>query len=532
MNASRSMALMIMMGVSHSAYSASDQLGLKSLIDRQKNQPVASTSSGKVAGFVTGNGVSAFLGIPFAQPPKGDLRFAAPVPIEPWRGVRPATQFGFSCPQGKDPAELASLLPQDEDCLTLNIWTPKADAQKRPVIVYLHGGGFLSGGTGDPTYDGAVFSKRGDLVFASINYRVQAFGFLYLDEFGEQFKGSGANGIRDQLLGLRWLKANLARFGGDPENITIMGESAGSISGVTLLSLPQAKGLFQKAITESGSSNVLRTKEQAALLTKQFFQLAGITDIAGLRKLTPAQFGEINKKQKALIGVFAARMYAPVVDGAVIPREPLTAIQEGAAAGIPLLNGVNRDEFSYYIQYFPALRTTPLRQFFMGTPQLQGKLQGREAEILAFYQQNNPPEGKIAAIPAFVTDLVFFVPHVRLSEAQSHHAPVWMYRFEWPSQVHAYLGACHAIELAFVFKTFDSPLTGEIVGPTPPMGLSDMMQDAWIAFARTGNPNHKGMPAWPTYDAQRRATMIFNAESKVMEDPNREARQLFTGISF
>ncbi len=502
------------------------------MIDREKNKPIIVTSSGKVAGFLTGNGVSAFLGIPFAQPPKGDLRFAAPVPIEPWHGIRPATKFGFSCPQGKDPAEPASLLPQDEDCLTLNVWTPKADDQKRPVIVYIHGGGFLNGGTGDPTYDGAIFSKRGNLVFASINYRVHAFGFLYLDEFGEQFKGSGANGLRDQLLGLRWLKANVAKFGGDPENITLMGESAGSISGITLMSLPQAKGLFQKAIAESGSSNILRTKEQAALLTQQFLQLAGIKDVAGLRKLTTAQFGEINKKLAALVGVFSARMYAPVVDGEVIPRDPLTAIQEGAAAGIPLLNGVNRDEFSYWIQYFPVLRTTPLRPFIMGTPQLHGKLQGREEDIFALYQKTNPPDAKIAAVPAFITDLMFFVPHVRVSEAQAKHAKVWMYRFDWPSQVHDYLGACHAIELAFVFKTFDSPLAAEIDGSTPPMGLSDMMQDAWISFARTGNPNHKGMPAWPTYDAQRRATMIFNTESKVIEDPNHEVRQLFSGISF
>lgn len=499
--------------------------------DQQKIPSVVTTSSGKVAGFQTDNGVTAFLGIPFAQPPKGELRFAPPVPVQPWSGVRPATNFGFSCPQGKDISEPASLLAQDEDCLTLNIWTPGADTKKRPVIIYIHGGGFLNGGTGDPTYNGAIFSKRGDLVFASINYRVQALGFLYLEEFGEQFKGSGSNGIRDQILGLHWLKENIAKFGGDPENITIMGESAGSISVITLISLPQTKGLFQKAIAESGSSNILRTKEQAALLTRQYLQLAGAQNVADLRKLSPAQLCELNAKQKELIGIFASRMYAPVIDGEVIPKDPLIAIQGGAAAGIPLLNGVNHDEFSYYIQYFPSIRTTPLSQFFLGTPQVQESLQGREQDILAFYQKQNPPGSKISAIPAFVTDLLFFVPHVRVSEAQANHAKVWMYSFEWPSQVQDYLGACHAIELAFVFKTFESPLADEIVGRHPPMRLSDIMQDAWIAFARNGNPNHRGMPTWPTYDAQRRATMIFNTECKVAEDPNPRARQLFKGIS-
>ena len=520
MNVHRLLALVSMMCVASSTYSA------------QENQPIVATASGKVAGVQTENGVQAFLGIPFAQPPKGDLRFAPPVPVEPWSGVRQAIKFGFSCPQGKDASEPASLLPQDEDCLTLNIWTPKADSKKRPVIIFIHGGGFLNGGTGDPTYNGAVFSKRGDLVFASVNYRFQALGFLYLDEFGEQFKGSGSNGIRDQLLGLRWLKSNIAKFGGDPENITIMGESAGSISVITLMSLPQAKGLFQKAIAESGSSNVLRTKEQAALLTKQFVQVAGVKNVADLRKLTPEQIGEINGKVAALIGIFASRMYAPVIDGEVIPRDPLAAIQEGAAAGIPLLNGVNHDEFAYYIQYYPIIRTVPLGQFIAGTPQIQGKFLGREADILAFYQKNNPPSAKIAAIPAFVTDLLFFVPHVRVSEAQSKHAKVWMYRFDWPSRAQDYFGACHAIELAFVFKTFDSPFANEIVGPNPPMGLSDIMQDAWISFACTGNPDHKGMPKWPTYDTGRRATMLFNTECKVMDDPQPELRQLFRGIAF
>jgi carboxylesterase type B/predicted amidohydrolase YtcJ len=463
-------------------------------------KPIVTTTSGKVEGLQTKNGVLAFLGIPFAQPPKGGLRFAAPVEVTPWEGVRDATKSAPSAPQPLDDYEPSSKFVQDEDCLGLDIWTPAVDGRKRPVIVYVHGGGYLNGGSNDPVYNGANISKRGDIVFASINYRVSMLGFLYLEDFGAEYKGSGSNGIRDQILALRWLKNNIARFGGDPENITIMGESAGGESVFVLMGLPEAKGLFQKAISESAPLNSFRTREEAAEITKQFMKKANVTDIAGLRKLKPAEIIDAQSRLGSDIGVLGERMCMPVIDGTVIPKDPFAAIQDGAAAGIALLNGTNHDEYCYWIDSYPALQSKPLSQFFAETPWATKDLGDRKQEVLDFYTKRNPTPGpdksSISSTIAFITDQQFLTSHLKASEAQAKHAKVWMYRFDWKSQVpnKEFLNACHAIEVPFVLNTFSSELADEIVGPNPPMGLSDAMQGAWISFARTGDPNHKGLP--------------------------------------
>ena len=504
----------------------------------QGDKPVVATASGKVEGIQTKNGVLAFLGIPFAQPPKGDLRFAPPVEVVPWEGVRDAAHAGPSAPQPLDDFEPSSKFVQDEDCLSLDIWTPGADGRKRPVIVYIHGGAYVGGGSNDPEYDGANISKRGDIVFASINYRLGMLGFLDLEDIGAEFQGSGSNGIRDQVMALRWLKNNIARFGGDPDNITIMGESAGGQSVFVLMGLPQAKGLFQKAISESGPLNSFRTKEEAADLTKQFMKRANVTDIAGLRKLKPAEIIDAQVRLASDVGALAPRMCAPVIDRTVIPKDPLAAIQDGAAAGIALLNGTVHDEYCYWIGYFPWLQTKPLSQFLAENPWGARNLGDRKQEVVDFYSKRNPTPGPDkssgSSAVAFVTDEQFLISHIKASEAQAKHAKVWMYRFDWKSQVpnKEYLNACHGIELPFVLNTFTRELADEIVGPNPPMALSDTMQDAWISFARTGDPNHKGLPEWPAYEPAHRATMIFDTKSKAVEDPDPEIRQLFKDIPF
>ena len=502
----------------------------------QADKPIVATQSGKVEGIQTKNGVLAFLGIPFAQAPKGDLRFAPPVEVVPWEGVRDATHAGTSAPQMLDDLEPSSKFAQDEDCLNLDIWTPGLDGKKRPVIVYIHGGAFIGGGSNDPVYDGANISKRGDIVFASINYRIGMLGFLYLEDFGAEFKGSGSNGIRDQVMALRWIKNNIARFGGDPENITIMGESAGAQSVFALIGLPQAKGLFQKGIAESGTINAFRTKEEAAALTKQFMRIANVTDVAGLRKLKPAEVIDAQVRLASEVGPMASRMCAPVVDGTVIPKDLLAAIQDGAAAGISLLNGTVHDEYCYWIGYYPVLKTKPLSQFLAENTWVARNLGDQKQGVLDFYKKKYPMPGpdksSVSSSVAFVTDLQFLMQHIRVSEAQEKHAKVWMYRFDWKSQVpnKEYLNACHAIEVPFVLNTFSSALADEIVGPNPPMALSEVVQDAWISFARTGDPNHKGLPEWPAYEPAHRATMIFDTKSKVVEDPDPEVRELFKDI--
>jgi len=525
-SANTCVAIMSILCLSHAACLAAGQA----------DKPIVATQSGKVEGIQTKNGVLAFLGIPFAQAPKGDLRFAPPVEVVPWEGVRDATHAGTSAPQMLDDLEPSSKFAQDEDCLNLDIWTPGLDGKKRPVIVYIHGGAFIGGGSNDPVYDGANISKRGDIVFASINYRIGMLGFLYLEDFGAEFKGSGSNGIRDQVMALRWIKNNIARFGGDPENITIMGESAGAQSVFALIGLPQAKGLFQKGIAESGTINAFRTKEEAAALTKQFMRIANVTDVAGLRKLKPAEVIDAQVRLASEVGPMASRMCAPVVDGTVIPKDLLAAIQDGAAAGISLLNGTVHDEYCYWIGYYPVLKTKPLSQFLAENTWVARNLGDQKQGVLDFYKKKYPMPGpdksSVSSSVAFVTDLQFLMQHIRVSEAQEKHAKVWMYRFDWKSQVpnKEYLNACHAIEVPFVLNTFSSALADEIVGPNPPMALSEVVQDAWISFARTGDPNHKGLPEWPAYEPAHRATMIFDTKSKVVEDPDPEVRELFKDI--
>ena len=501
-------------------------------------KPIVATASGKVEGIQTKNGVLAFLGIPFAQPPKGDLRFAPPVEVAPWEGVRDASKSGPAAPQPAAPLDPAAKFAQDEDCLNLDIWTPGIDGQKRPVIVYIHGGAFMLDRSGNPLYDGANISKRGDIVFASINYRLGALGFLYLDDFGAEYQGSGSNGIRDQILALRWVKNNAAKFGGDPENITVMGESAGAQSIFALMSLPQTKGLFRRAIAQSGPFNWFRSRDYAAQLTADFMEICknkfGVTDIAGLRKLKPQEIVEAQDDLLAKGNVLCPRFWMPVIDGTVIPKDPFTAIQDGAADGIALLHGTNRDEYCFWIQFKPSLQSEPLADFLSEIPWFGKNLGDRKQEVLDFYNKRNPTPGpEKSSIPssvAYATDDMFLVPHIKASEAQAKHAKVWMYRMDWKANLKSaeYLNACHGIELPFVFKTFDSGVG--LVGPNPPMALSDAMQDAWISFARTGDPNHKGLAEWPAYEPARRATMIFDTKSKMVEDPDSEVRQLFKDI--
>ena len=499
--------------------------------DRARRLVVASTTEGEVAGFQTERGMNAFLGIPYAEPPVGNLRFAPPKPVTDWTHVRPAYRFGPTCPQGRDEFEPASLLHQDEDCLSLNVWTPGIDAVKRPVVVYIHGGGFLLGGSADPLYNGEHLARRGDIVVATINYRVAGFGFLYLDGFGAEFAGSGNMGLLDQSAALTWIKNNIARFGGDPGNVTIMGESAGGASVMFQMISPRSKGLFHKAIAQSGAINIRRSPQQAAEFTRLFFEKAGATSVAGLRALSAERLVELQEELIADMGFEADLLFAPVADGVVVPADPEQAFADGAAAGIAFLNGTNADEYRYWQLYFPYFKYIPPSLVLSAAPAVKVKLGNRADAILEHYRGALPDPGWGDITFALVNDMMFRVPHLRVSDLQSRHAPVWMYRFNWRSKADDDLGACHAIELPFVFRNFDSPTSAQIVGENPPLALSDAMMDAWIAFIRTGTPSHAGMD-WPAYDGKRRATLIFDESIRVQDNPDQAAYDLYKGILY
>lgn len=485
------------------------------------------TSYGRIAGLRDSDGLLVFLGVPYARAPTGDLRFRPPNEPEPWNNIYPAFSFGPVAPQALDELEPASALFQDEDCLSLNIWTPGADDKLRPVLVFIHGGGFIQGASSDPDYDGAAFARSGDIVMVTINYRIGALGFLYLEPFGENYTGSGNLGLLDQIAALRWVQNNIRQFGGDPENLTIMGESAGSISATTLMAVPEARGLFKRVIAESGAPNLCHSPEFAENVTKRFMALAGVKEADDLRKLNASQILEVQEELMAEAGAEQDTLFAPVIDGKIIPQDPFDALAEGVAANISLLHGTTRDEARYWLLYQPTLNSSTPEEMLSYIPQARDSLGDRVDIVIDYYKKSYARPGNASL--AMATDMLFWLPHLRLSEAQSRYAKVWVYRFDWASPyLSGQLGAYHGLELPFVFHNYGSTETKMALGSNPPAGLNSL-QDSWIAFVRTGDPNIPGLPYWGCYNATTRATMIFDEKSWVMSDPNHEARMIYKG---
>ncbi len=491
---------------------------------------VANTTYGQVAGLRSDNGLNVFLGIPYAKAPEGDLRFEPPQDPLSWNGILPAFSFGPVCPQAQAAAFPPSYYPQSEDCLSLNIWTPGIDSKRRPVLVFIHGGAFIGGASADSTYNGSSLAHNGDIVVVTINYRLGALGFLYLGQMGEEFAKSGNLGLLDQIFALQWVSKNIERFGGDPENVTIMGQSAGSISVTTLMAVPEAKGLFHRVIAESGAPNLCLSRGVAANVTRKFMKLANVTDVKGLRNLTAFQLIDVQETLLKDSGLSASNTFAPVIDGQVLPEDPFQALDNGSASGIPLLLGTNRNEFRLWLIYDPILSYLPPVALLAIFPNSKGVFGNRMAEILFRYRMNQPLAWPSDLTMEILTDSEFWIPQIRMAEVQSNHAPTWMYRFDWPSPFEdGRLGACHALELPFIFHNFNSPETARMAGTFPPMKLADKMQNIWITFIRTGDPNTGDQPFWPCYNTTQRTTMILNLNSSLNYDPNREVRLFYKG---
>ncbi|HTK98169.1 MAG TPA: carboxylesterase family protein, partial [Pseudomonadales bacterium] len=287
----------------------------------------------------------AFLGIPFAAPPTGPRRFCAPQPPHSWSGVRPANAFANSAIQGTSPMPgTAASGPRDEDCLYLNVYTPAAGTAKRPVFFWIHGGGFTLGSGSEPLYDGSRLATRGDIVVVTIHYRLGALGYLYLGAHGGEKWGATANaGQLDQIAALEWVRDNIARFGGDPANVTIAGESAGSMACATLLAMPAARGLFRRAILQSGAANQLGGAATGAKLAARVLEKLGIAE-ANAAKILDVPAEAILQAQLAVAATGTTLAFAPIVDGTTVPVNPLKAVAEGAARDVELVIGSNRDE--------------------------------------------------------------------------------------------------------------------------------------------------------------------------------------------
>ena len=483
------------------------------------------TQYGSYVGKINENGALVFKGIPYAKPPVGNLRWKAPQKPEESKNISEAFEFGRSCVQPVNKLAPASLREQGEDCLNLNIWTRSTCLGKRPVMVFIHGGSFIGSGANDSWYYGDNFVKRHDIVFVSVDYRCNVLGFMDLEEIGgAEYADSKNLGILDQICSLEWVKQNIHLFGGDADNITLFGESAGSISISLLLASPKAKGLFHKAIAESGAPNLRKSQEEAKAQARKFLKHAGVNTIQGLMTLTQDNIRDACNSLMQEYGFKNEVMFVPVSDGNFIPLEPYKNIEEGSAAGIRLMIGTTADEVCYWKLYYDDIETQTKQVLEEESKMISLDLKKHEEEMndfLSLKPELSPGFGYLS----LAGELMFRIPSIKLAELQCKHADTWMYIFEWPSKIPG-LGSCHAMELPFVFHNQDNPDLITFTGENPPEALADKMQDAWVAFAKTGDPSHEGIPSWPKYDDHTRKTMIIHEDWHVEEDPGKEERMI------
>jgi para-nitrobenzyl esterase len=486
-------------------------------------------ASGRLRG-VFDRGTVVFRGIPYARPPVHEHAFRAPEPPLPWSGVRMATDFGSAAPQFVPPMRIVRGLigvpieRQSQDCLTLNVWTPAGDSERRPVMVWIHGGAFVMGTGATFLYHGARLARRGDVVVVTINYRLGALGFLNHPEL--RARGLDANlGLRDQVRALEWVRENIAAFGGDPANVTIFGESAGGMSVGTLLAAPAARGLFHRAILQSGALHHVANEEQAAQVAERFLAALGLTpeDAAGVRY---ARTGEIQRAQQIVAmqtGIGGALMpWQPSVDGDFLPRTALEALDRGEVARVPTLVGSNRDEWRLFTLFDP--RSRGLAE--AGLHRRLARQLGGEAEadaLLEVYRAAQRGRRSPARLwEAVQGDRVFHHPAQRAADGLAELGiPVWRYLFSWrPPLIGSRIGSGHGMELPFVFGTLRDGILRRTLGASrSAQRLSRRMRDAWIAFARDGEPGHARLPHWPGYDAKERATLEFDRESALIHAP-------------
>ena len=524
-----------------SALAVSGGFVLQELNAQDTKFVIAETAFGKIRG-VDNNGIKIFKGIPYGASTAGTNRFMPPADPADWSGVRDALAYGHSAPQRDaaapppPPGTLtisgSSLPAEGEDCLVINVWTPEVGSagnsgRKRPVMFWCHGGGFATGSGSSPDNDGTNLARRGDVVVVTVNHRLNVLGFANLSEFSPDFAASGDAGMLDIVQALKWVRANISQFGGDPNVVTIFGQSGGGRKVETLLAMPSAKGLFHRAIVESGAAVRVVDRDVAVRDAEQLLAKLGVekTNVRAVQRLPVekimAAYFAVVKDNPSVDPSFGG--FSPSVDGKILPQHPFYPKASPVSADVPVMIGCTRTEMTLFSLNDPAA-------FSLNDADMRGRVKDllgdRAPAIIDLYRKLNPGASPSDLYFLIASDLRYGAPTMFAAQQRASlgKAPVYLYYFTWETPVQGgRLKSPHTMEIPFAFDNvmISSRMTG---GGPDAMALADKISDTWIAFARTGDPNTPKLPHWPAYDAKDRATMVINNVSKVVNDPLREQR--------
>jgi para-nitrobenzyl esterase len=472
--------------------------------------------------------------------PLGPLRFLPPQNPKSWTGAADATEFGppgiqmasaaVASPRSDFARQLATIFPvpaetkiANEDCLFLNVWTPAVhDAKKRPVMVWLHGGGFAYGSGAWPVYDGGNLARKGDAVIVTLNHRLNVFGYLYLGGLSDSYAQSGNAGMLDIVLALEWVRDNIEAFGGDPGNVTIMGESGGGAKVCALLAMPSAKGLFHKAIVQSGPALRGVPKDNAVRLAKAVLDELQVSG-SDLKALACVPTQALVAAAAAAAEKAGSTRLAPVEDGVVLPVDSFSPAAPAISANVRLIIGTNKDEMTLFTVAEPWFGHLTDAELGARAKQIAGD---KSDALIAAIRKLHPDYSPAYILAAVMTDNMMLAGSITIAERKAARsaAPVYMYCLVWETPIlNGLFKSPHTLEVPLMFDNVDKARV--LVGPGPhPEAIAAQMSDAWLAFARSGDPNVKSTPAWPPYTPARRATMLFDVESRVVDDPQKEIR--------